>query len=168
VATFVGDTGAGAAGGIAFTPGGTLYQAAYNSLLDFFSLNTLSPADASRLATVAIGFYVDGLAVRPGDGTIFATPGNSDEIHTLDPITGLETFVGSTGAGSPGDLAFRPAPVPEPGSPMLLGIVVLGLIGGCGTERTGRAVGSNKRSGGRSFPIASEPRGGSRHSGSAA
>jgi hypothetical protein len=129
VATLVGDTGAGAGGGIAFAPDGTLYQTAYNSGGDFFSLNTLNPADASRLGTVAINFYFDGLAVR-ADGTLFVVPGGSsdDALYTLDPITGQETFIGNTGVGSTSDLDFL-ASVPEPTSIAFAGITLVTAAG---------------------------------------
>jgi len=108
-ATFVGNTGGGANGGIAFAPNGTFYQTGYNSNFDFTSLNVINPADAGRISTVAINTYYDGLGVR-SDGTIFATPGNSDGIFTIDPFTGAATSIGNTGVGSPSDLAFLAAP----------------------------------------------------------
>ncbi len=108
VATFVGDTGAGANGGIAFTPDGSLYQTSFNSFFDFTSLNKLNPADASRISTIPIGGYFDGLAAR-GDGVLFATPGGSGAVYTLNPTTGALTFVGDTGVGTISDFAFRPS-----------------------------------------------------------
>jgi hypothetical protein len=99
VATFIGDTGAGVGGGIGFAPDGTLYQLAYNSFLDFPSLNTISPVDASRINTVPVDRYYDGLGVR-SDGILFATPGSSDAVYTINPVTGASTFVGFTGQGN--------------------------------------------------------------------
>src|SRR5204862_5034441 len=80
VATFIGDTGACFGGGIGFAPNGTLYQLAYNSCFDCTSLNTISPVDAHRINTVPVDLQYDGLGVRPSDGVLFATPGNSDAI----------------------------------------------------------------------------------------
>jgi len=124
-ATLVGNTAAGAGGGIAFAKNGTLYQAAYNNNFDFPSLNTLNPNDASRLATLPINAFFDGLAVR-SDGTIFATPsGSNSGLFTINPLTGQTTLLGNGNAGSPSDLDFREDPVvPEPVS------VLIWLAGG--------------------------------------
>jgi hypothetical protein len=113
VATFVGDTGGGAGGGIAFAPDGSLYQSGFNSFLDFTSLNKINPANASRISTVPIGGYFDGLGIR-ADGTIFATPGGSDAIYVINPNTGDLTFIGATGAGLTSDLAFGPSTAVAP------------------------------------------------------
>src|SRR5205814_10597881 len=115
--TLVGNTGACNGGGIAFAPNGTLYQTAYNNCVDFTSLNTISPVDAHRISTVPIDQYYDGLGVRPTDGVLFATPGNSDAIYTINPATGQSTLIGSTGTGNVSDIAFRlqgvcPTPTP--------------------------------------------------------
>ena len=119
VATFIGDTGACQGGGLGFAPDGTLYQTAYISCFDFTSLNTISSVDAHRINTVAVDSYYDGLGVRPTDGVLFATPGNSDAIYTINPVTGASTFIGNTGTGSVSDIAFRfqgfcPTPTPTP------------------------------------------------------
>lgn len=126
-ATLVGDTGAGAGGGIAFTNDGRLYQTSYNNGVDFFALNELDPLNAGRISTTALGGYYDGLAIRV-DGTIFAVPGGSaNGIYTIT-TTGLETLVGNTGTGGASDLAFTP--VPEPGALLLLsgGLVALAFV----------------------------------------
>jgi hypothetical protein len=106
-ATLVGNTGACNGGGIAFAPNGTLYQTAYNNCVDFTSLNTISPVDAHRISTVPIDQYYDGLGVRPTDGVLFATPGNSDAVYIIDPVTGQSTFIGNTGTGNVSDIDFR-------------------------------------------------------------
>ncbi len=116
-ASFVGDTLAGAGGGLAFTPDGTLYQTSYNNFLDFFSLNELNPANAARIITLpTINFY-DGLAAHPTNGLLYSTLfGPGEEIYTLS-TAGVETFIGLTGIGSPSDLAFV---IPGPGTLSLL------------------------------------------------
>jgi hypothetical protein len=120
VATFIGDTGAGAGGGLGFAPDGTLYQLSYNDHFDFTSLNTISPVDASRINTVPVETYYDGLGVRTSDGTLFATAGGSDTVYTVDTVTGLGTLIGNTGQGNLSDLDFRlgvcatPTPTPTP------------------------------------------------------
>lgn len=109
IAALVGDTLAGSSGGIAFAPDGTLFQASWSNNFDFTSLNTLDPADASRINTVPVFVFFDGLGIRPTDGAIFATQGgqNQDAIYILDPVTGAETFVGRPSAGKASDLDFR-------------------------------------------------------------
>jgi len=126
VATLVGVPEADTGGGLAFSPDGTLYVAR----LGFISaaLLTLDPTDASTISNVSMSMFFDGLAVR-SDGTLFAhvtgevgipegEPGfdRRGEIHTIDPTTGISTFVGITGAGFTSDLDFRPEPVPQPDS----------------------------------------------------
>jgi hypothetical protein len=88
-------------------------------------LNTLDATNTSRIATVAIDFYFDGLAVRPSDGTLFAAGPNFGDISIINPVNGNVTFVGNTGPTRPhpSDLDFRV--IPEPGSRILL---VLGLL----------------------------------------
>ncbi|HLN99847.1 MAG TPA: kelch repeat-containing protein [Pyrinomonadaceae bacterium] len=105
-AKYVGNTGAGASGGLAFATHDTLYQAAHNSNFDFRSLNTIDPVDAHRLRTVNLSRYYDGLGRRPSDGLLFATVGGSDTIYSIDSETGAESLIGSTGLGV-SDLDFR-------------------------------------------------------------
>src|SRR5206468_6141740 len=84
----------------------------------FTSLNTISPVDAHRINTVAVDQYYDGFGIRPTDGVLFATPGASDAIYTIDPVTGASTFIGNTGTGNVSDIAFRQVvcgtPTPTP------------------------------------------------------
>ncbi len=116
-ATLVGVTEADTGGGLAFAPDGTLYFARLGD--NSSALLELDPSDASTIpnSDVPLSIFFDGLAVR-SDGTLFAhatadVNGSSDdrrgEIYTIDPTTGISTFVGNTGAGSPSDLGFRPA-----------------------------------------------------------
>ena len=105
-ATLMGDTGAGAGGGIAFAPNGVLFQAAHNSNFDYPSLNTIDPSDAHRIRTVPLTSYYDGLGIRPSDGILFATLGGGDSIYTINADTGVESFVGQTGQGV-SDVDFR-------------------------------------------------------------
>ena len=120
VATFVGDTGAGAGGGIAFTPDGRLYQTSFNDHGDFPSLNEISPIDASRISTMQLDNYYDGLGIRQ-DGMMFASPGGTDQIFVVDQFGGT-TLLGPSGVGNISDLAFRA--IPEPATFALVGIGV--------------------------------------------
>lgn len=135
-ATLVGPTGViGVA--IAFAPGGTLYMTSATfgaGGQEGSFLHTVNPSTGAVITTTAIAplpsgnlLHVGGLAVDPSDGTLYAagreaTVDRRGDIYTLTP-TGLATFVGSTGVGEVGDLAF--AEVPEPATIALLGAAVL-------------------------------------------
>jgi hypothetical protein len=131
-ATFIGNAASAAGGGIAFAPNGTLYQTAFSGPGGFLSLNVLNPADASRISTLAISTFYDGLAVR-SDGTIFAAQGGEgatmDGIFTIDPLTGAATLIGNTGVGNSSDLAFFATAVPEPSTIALLSVGFAGVLG---------------------------------------
>jgi outer membrane protein assembly factor BamB len=118
LATLLGNTGH-FFDSIAFAPDGRLYLAAadqgggpINSVL-----SVISPANAATISTVPTLDFLGALAVRP-DGVIFGGNGDDGELFTINPLTGGETLVGSTGLSFVGDLAFA---VPEPGTLMLFG-----------------------------------------------
>ncbi|HKA35588.1 MAG TPA: hypothetical protein VKH43_02140 [Thermoanaerobaculia bacterium] len=106
-------------GSIAFGPDGTLYMAAAD--LDKFdnqvgfALETRDPASGTLQSSVPTAQFYGALAVRPTDGKIFAGNGDFAQIFTLDPSTGAETLIGSTGSNFVGDLAFRPTSSPTSG-----------------------------------------------------
>ena len=114
VATLVGNTGVTGAS-IAFGPDGTFYQtsAEFTEAGDFIRgfLNTLDPETAEVLTTSDpfTTAHVGGLAVRPTDGQVFASGGFQSDIYQLS-LDGDETFVGLTGFGGVGDIAFTPLP----------------------------------------------------------
>lgn len=117
-ATFVGDTGTGAGGGLGFAPDGTLY------LFAVFVLNIISPEDGHVISSIPTDNPYDGLGVRPSDGVLFAGPGGSDSVYTVDPSTGQGTLIGHTGQGNVSDMDFRvsgqcPTPTPTPIGPRL-------------------------------------------------
>jgi PEP-CTERM motif len=130
VATLVGDTG-DFFGSIAFAPNGTLYMSSEdmgpmgptNS-----RLKTLNPTNASTLLSLPTAHFFGALGVRP-DGVLFGGDADQSAIFTINPVTGAETFIGSTSMNLVGDLDFQ---VPEPGTLALLG---LGL---CVLSRIGR------------------------------
>jgi sugar lactone lactonase YvrE len=108
-------------GGIAFAADGTLYFTPCWSTDSV--LLTIDPATAGILTTTPLDSdtcYM-GLAVRPSDGTLFASyDWESDEsvMVTLDPQTGDETLLGLTEGEIIHDLTFTDglplAPVAEP------------------------------------------------------
>jgi sugar lactone lactonase YvrE len=114
LATLVGDTLLGNDGGLAFAPDGTLYLASASVANPF--LATLDPTDASVMTSIAYGPDVgmDGLEVRGSDGALLATRGQfagGDLIVRINPVNGATTQLGSTGVGTPSDIAFRSATV---------------------------------------------------------
>ena len=128
VATLVGNTGF-FFDTIAFAPSGTLYLS-YAQFAGMGPVNPalgiLNPATAQIISSVPTADFFGALAVRPGDNVIFGSPGAEGQLLTLNPNTGAETLVGSTGPNLVGALAF--APVPEPGTLGLLGAV--GILAG--------------------------------------
>ncbi len=135
--TVVGDNGIFGAG-LAFDPAdGTLYRTGFEDLggtdpfgradanrtLDVLdpetgailsSIETVDPFFDNGDGTFGRDVFLDGLGVRPGDGTIFGTAGGSRRVYTVDPSTGILSLVGFASGppfieGGPNlsDLAFR-------------------------------------------------------------
>jgi PEP-CTERM motif len=130
LATLVGNTGS-FFGAIAFAPNGTLYMTAADldlatgNLINI-SLKTLNPANASVLTVKPMVNYMGALGIRPEDSVIFGGTGDQANLFTINPTTGAETLIGSTGRNFVGDLAF--APVPEPASLALIGVACVALL----------------------------------------
>lgn len=97
-------------GGLAFAPNGTLYFTPCWD--DPGSIYTLDPATAAITSSTAFldsGTCYMGLAVRPTDGTIFASydyESDDNSIFTLDPVTGARQVVGWPGDYLVHDLTF--------------------------------------------------------------
>ena len=105
IATLVGNTTIGSACGLCFSPNGTLY--CWDD-----DLHTLNPNTGQIITTVVTDAeFIDSCAIR-ADGTIFGTSCTSctdpGDLLTVDPITGDLTFIGPSGQGFAGDLAFTP------------------------------------------------------------
>lgn len=129
LATLVGDTG-DFFGALAFAPNGTLYMAAADLTstgdLANIGLKRINPANAATLAFVPTVDFLGALGVRPEDSVLFGGNGDLAQLFTINPTTGAETLIGSTGRTFVGDLAF--APVPEPASLALIGIGCVALF----------------------------------------
>ncbi|MEO8676905.1 MAG: hypothetical protein ABI569_15125, partial [Casimicrobiaceae bacterium] len=109
LATLRGSTGAFAAS-ITFAPDGTLYLSSRNMIDTVHTFKRIDPATAATLSSVVTLYFFGGLAVRPSDGVIFGSLGNTGELHTIDAATGVSTLVGKTGTNYPGALAFGTGP----------------------------------------------------------
>lgn len=110
-ATFLGATGLGVDGGLAFDAAGTLWFTSSSSPV----LATLDPVSGAALTTAAYGPLTSlaGLVVRPSDGALLATRGEAgggDLVVEVDTVTGATTPLGSTGTGTPSDLEFTGCP----------------------------------------------------------
>jgi hypothetical protein len=114
VATFIGITDL-EVDALAFGPDGTLYgeravfdETGENFLQGF--LITIDPATGATLTSAGPFFtHLGGMAVRPTDGMILASGGFPSDIYTVSP-QGVLTFLGVTGFGGVGDIAFTPLP----------------------------------------------------------
>jgi hypothetical protein len=129
IASFIGETGVIGAS-LAFGPDGTLYMSSAEfDVPGVFSrgfLNTIDPTDAHVITTSGpfTLAHVGGLAVRPTDGTVFASGNMGGGVYTI-ALDGTMTQVGSSDAGAPGDLAFAPVPEGNSGALVLLGAAVI-------------------------------------------
>ena len=126
LATLVGATG-DFFGSIAFAPNGTLYMSSAdldaNDNLTNIGLKRLNPTNAATLSFTATADFFGALGIRQTDGVIYGGTGDAAKLYTVNPTTGAETLIGSTGRSFVGDIDFRP--LPEPGT---LGLFAVGLF----------------------------------------
>ena len=113
---------------MAFSPGGTLYGVMYSG--NNQQLITINPATGALVSDVgSLGLYTIGDITFAPDGYIYAT-NYSYWLLRIDPQTLSNT---SVGYGTIGDLngiaAISVSATPEPGTLLLLGTGLLGVIG---------------------------------------
>jgi len=144
LATLVGSTGL-AEGGIAFAPDGTLYLTDVNR--DFAQLDPstgLPVAPPLHLDTSCL----DGLAVRPSDGSLFATECDGRTIYRIDPTTGAAVQIDPGSYDSDvADLAFQATPLAGAPtlSPLGMGLLVAGLFAfGLARQRLKPVIGASR------------------------
>ncbi|MEM7310546.1 MAG: hypothetical protein AAF682_27975 [Planctomycetota bacterium] len=102
----IGTTGATRQGGLAFASDGTLYMS--ESALTT-PLHTLDPATGAILSTTivdTVGMSIHGLTFDPLTDELYGCSGNGD-IITIDPATGVNTFVAKLDGVAVSDLEFR-------------------------------------------------------------
>jgi len=97
-------------------------------------LSVINPANAATLHSVSTADFFGALTVRPDGVYFWRGNGDGGELFTVDPVTGAETLVGSTGLSFAGDLAFA---VPDTSSLSLL-LTALGGLGGLAWRRRSR------------------------------
>jgi len=119
-------------GSIAFAPNGTLYMTSADlpttvgtvpTATINCALSTLNPANAATITSVATVDFYSSLGISP-TGVIWAGNGGGDiggagigqfypGVSTLNPTTGVATFIGNTGTDFVGDIAFQVTPEPR-------------------------------------------------------
>ncbi len=125
LATVIGSTGL-SRGGLAFSADGRLWLATVEVPAGFANevLAQINPATGAVVGTpveLSLGQGIEGMAIRPSDGTFFAVYADGSTIFTLDPVTGAQVAVGNASGseGSVADLTFRPSPPPRFGGLLL-------------------------------------------------
>lgn len=123
-ADLVGDPGGGR-GGIAFAPDGTLYLVPINGGV----LWRVDPATGVMLSMPIIlteSACLDGLAVRPSDGVLFATECDGRDVLRIDPSNGdTEVITPNDPEDDVADLAFQIAPTSAAPTLSSIGMLVL-------------------------------------------
>ncbi len=133
VSTFV--AGIPDAIGLAFGPAGNLYAIDGNG-----DVNKITPSGS--ISTFASGFfpYTTAGLTFDGAGNLYVASGGT--IAEVTPSGSISTF--ASGLNQPAGLAFAPQSVPEPSS-LLMGLISLGLAGGCVGRKLRRSHGRTRR-----------------------
>ncbi|MEM7307853.1 MAG: hypothetical protein AAF682_14335 [Planctomycetota bacterium] len=105
VASYVGNTGAGSRGALAFLPDGSLRMTTVD--LTTNAVLWLDPGTFEALHSVPYfpAVELDSLSAGIDGCTLIGSPAGSTDIVRIDQLTGLTEVIGSTGSGHPGDLA---------------------------------------------------------------
>jgi hypothetical protein len=124
-ATRVGDSGFmfTTGGGLAISPSGTFYGTPGTTLFGTYNPTTGAYTNIAAPTRPAGGGAYNGLAFNSA-GVLYGLNGGpmvtTPHLVTIDPATAAVTDIGPTaGANFLDGLAFRPAPVPEPGGVLL-------------------------------------------------
>ena len=125
LATLLGTIGYDEVYALGFNNNGTLYGISQGSN----ELLTIDTGDGAGTGVAGVGLSaMFDLAFRPGDDTMFVADSGTEALYTMDPTTGAVTLVGPYGSdANVVGLAFLQTP--EPGTFVLLGTGLLGLLG---------------------------------------
>ncbi len=116
-ATLIGNTGLNQGGGLGFGASGQLFVTSFNSQTNVASLHTLDRTTAAVTSTLALSNplgrlgEVVGLSSVTADGLFIASDVRSNEITTINPVTGERAIIDLVGApiGVAGDIAIQPS-----------------------------------------------------------
>jgi len=139
VATLVGNPNVGDnRGGIAFGPDGTFYLIPGGGGI-LYRLNPATAATIGMGLNLDEGDCIDGLAVRPNDGILFATECDGRDIFRIDPITGdADPIDPGDEENDVADLAFRLHATPAPALSVAAMATLAGLLALAGLGITRR------------------------------
>jgi hypothetical protein len=111
---------------LGFTQAGDLYGIA-DMTKELISID-LSSGNGSLVAGMQVNFAFD-IASRPGDDVMFLVDSGTSFLYTLDVTNGVLTGVGGYGGGPPNLVGLAFAPIPEPGTFLLVASGLVALAG---------------------------------------
>lgn len=128
VATLVGDPGVTNRGGIAFSPFGIFYLVEGGGS-HLWRIDPATGATIGSAIDISDSPCLDGLAVRPSDGVLFATECDGRAIVRINPVTGDSVQIDPADREDDvADLAFRITRPTSTPAVTPLGIVFLGSL----------------------------------------